>query len=465
MKNTALLLMLMSAICHADTVFLDNYPGVVNGSTTYDPETRICGAGKYKVFTDLDQAAQALSDADALYVRAGTYSRASVGKYIVVHSNKVNYWTGTLNITASGTPQKRKLVSAYEDELVIIQAKSGVSNYNPDPADESFKNSSHYYPHPAISIRGVYVDVVGFKTYGQVVISAHDVMVQDCDLGGGGPHMNQGQVVVLNTNKTGGVYNVVIRNNKIHHSCWGESTRNGAALMCYNASFIVENNEFYDNYGPDIVIKDTGDQQGRNIEIRYNFFRPTSINSGNWGVNFHNQDADVDWINVHHNVFYNKGVGIYWSAPGRLGSVAYNNTFVNCGVGDIATWQNQVINAYNNLCYHSKPGQKYYDIQTKPWSKLNSDYNLFYSTAGDTQWFHLYRKKGSKLAVWQSYSEKDKNSVEKDPDFVNPSGNMPEDFKRKGKPQDVIGSKYGTVCGAYVTGNEVIGMDKERRRR
>ena len=82
-----------------------------------------------------------------------------MGKYITVHGSKVNYWTGALAIAASGTPQTRKRVSAYQGESVIIQAKPGVSNYNPDPGDTSFKNSSHYYPHPAISISGAYVDV------------------------------------------------------------------------------------------------------------------------------------------------------------------------------------------------------------------------------------------------------------------------------------------------------------------
>ncbi len=474
MKKLRTILMLglfASSICHADTIFLDNHPGIVNGSTTYDPETRTCGKGKYKVFANLDQAARALSGADVLYVRAGTYCRPSVGKYREVHGNKVNYWTGALAINASGTPKKRKLVSIYNDELVIIQAKSSVSNYNPDPADNSFKSSSHYYPHPAISISGAYVDVMGFKTYGQVVISGHDITLENCDLGGGGPHMNQGQVVAINSNREGGVYNVVVRNNKIHHSCWGESTGNGAAIMCYNASFIVENNEFYDNYGPDIAIKDTGDQEGRDIIIRYNFFGPSSLTeSGNVGLAGHNQDRLVDNIYIHHNIFLNKTTGISFRMEPRLEHVAYNNTFVNCGqgkgeTGDIGDWLNPIINVYNNLYYHSKPGQKFYDIQTKPWSNLNSDYNLLFSTTGDTQWRHLYRDRCSTLATWQRYSGKDKNSVWKDPDFVNPSGSRPEDFKRKGDPgsiRDVTGSKYGQVCGGYVTGNEVIGVDKER---
>lgn len=468
MKRAVLSLLFASAICQAETIFLDNYPGLINGSATYDPETRTCGQGKYHVFTEVDQAAQALSDADVLHVRAGTYSRASVGNYISVHGHQVNYWTGALAINTSGTPQKRKLVSAYEDELVIIQARPGASNFNPDPTDTTFKNSSHYYCHPAISIGGAYVDVAGFKTYGQVVISGHNITLQNCDLGGGGPHMNQGQVIALNGTGGAGVYNVVIRNNKIHHSCWGESTGNGAALMCYDSSFIVENNEFYDNYGADISTKDTGGQQGRNIIIRYNFFGPTSIiNKGNAGVEGHNQDADVDHIYIHHNVFYSKSTGISFRSPARLGTVAYNNTFVNCGygrgeTGDIGDWQNPVINVYNNLYYHSEPAQTFYDIQTEPWSNLNSDYNLFFSTTADTQWRHLYRNRGTTLAEWQQYSGKDENSVWKDPQFVNRADNRPEDFKRKGKPRDVAGSPYDSVCGAYVTGNEIIGLIPKR---
>ena len=189
MKKAIFTLMLMSAICRAEVIFLDSFPGVVNGSTTYDPATRTCGKGSFKVYTEIADAANALKSGDTLYIRAGVYSRPSVGNYITVHGNKVNYWTGILDIAASGTPHKHIVVSAYKGELVVIQAKQGVSHYNPDPADTTFKNSSHFYPNPAIGIHGAYIDVIGLKTYGQVVITGHDITLQNCDLGGGGPHM------------------------------------------------------------------------------------------------------------------------------------------------------------------------------------------------------------------------------------------------------------------------------------
>lgn len=436
-------------------VFLDNAQGVQNGSTTYDPETRTSGKGKYKVFSDISQAAKALASADTLYVRAGTYSRESVGQSIAVHGNQVSYWTGSLAINATGTPERRKLVSAYKDELAIIQAKPGVSNYNPDPADTNFKQSSHYYPHPAISIGGAYVDVVGFKTYGQVVLTGHDNTVQECDLGGGGPHTNQGQVIMIHS-----AYNVTVRNNKIHHSCWGESAINGAATMGYAFAATIEHNEFYDNYGPDIRIKDCRGRQAYDTIIRFNVFRPTTTNpKGNAGVLGIGQYGEIRRIQIHNNLFLRKSEGISWDSSAMEGTLAFNNTFVDCNC-DVGTWLNPAVHVSNNLHYHSRAGQSFYSFQANPLGNLQSDRNMFFSTAGDTRWENLYRPRGTSLDAWRGYFGGDKNSVWKDPPFLNPTGNRPEDFKRKDPKaiQDVDGSPYGPVCGAYVTGDENVGI-------
>jgi hypothetical protein len=105
----------------ATTVFLDNGPGLENGSATYDPDTRTSGKGKYKVFGELAKAVAALKQADVLFVRAGTYSRV-VRPNVKVHGNHVNYWEGALAINVTGTPERHKVVSAYRNEEVIIQA-------------------------------------------------------------------------------------------------------------------------------------------------------------------------------------------------------------------------------------------------------------------------------------------------------------------------------------------------------
>ena len=464
------LMLLAAGACRAATIFLDKHPGVVNGSNNYEPASRTCGPGSHRVYTDIASAMEALRGGDTLYVRAGTYSRPSVGKYKTIHGNKVNYWVGALNIGVDGTPRRHTVVSAYEDERVVILAKEGLSRYNPNPADDTFKESSHFYPNPAIAVHGTYIDVRGFKTFGQVVIRGRHIVLENCDLGGGGPHMNQGQVVALNGTDGAGVHDVIIRNNRIHHSCWGEGAANGAALMGYNFSCVIENNEFTDNFGPDINIKDTGGQQGRDIVIRYNFFGPTSINSaGNAGIHGHNQDRQIDHVTIHNNIFLEKRTGISFRMPTRLGPMlAYCNTFVNCGygpgeTGDVADWINTSARLYNNIFYHAGADQTFYDVQTKPLDKLRSDHNLFFSTAGRTQWRHLYRRRATTLNEWQKYAGCDTNSVWKNPQFANPDGRRPQDFTRTERHesiQDVAPSPYGPACGAYATGKEHIGIKR-----
>ena len=453
----SLLLLVASAVADegaVTVVFLDNRPGVVNASRTYDPATRTCVGGRYRVFTDLASAAKALDTAEVLYLRGGTYTRTPDVRGVRAHGSRVNYWTGAFAIGASGTPEKRKRVSAYRDETVVIQAKPGVSAYNPDPGDDSFRKSSHFYPQPAVSIGGNYLDVSGLKTFGQVVISGHHVTLARCDLGGGGPHMNQGQVVAINSNRPGGVHDVVVRNNHIHHSCWGESRANATALMCYNASFVVEHNRFTDNFGADIRIKDTGGQAGREIVIRYNVFGPSSIApGGNTGTGGLNQDKQIDRIHIHHNLFLNKRVGACVDGPPpKKGMVIDHNTFVNCRT-DLWGWTNAPVQAHHNLFYHAKQGARFTDLQADPLTKLDMDGNLYFATTG-AEWRHRYRPRATTLDAWRAYAKCDATSVWKDPDFVNPAGKRPEDFKRKGIAPDL---PDGTVCGAYETGKETLG--------
>jgi hypothetical protein len=63
-----------------NTVFLDNCPIVEDGSDTYDPDTRTCGNGKYKVFSDLIQAIAALKQADY-----GLLARACLAPKLRIH--------------------------------------------------------------------------------------------------------------------------------------------------------------------------------------------------------------------------------------------------------------------------------------------------------------------------------------------------------------------------------------------
>jgi len=437
------------------TFYLDGNLSADCSGSTYSIANRNCSGSDGQGYKTLQSAITNLLGGDTLYVRAGTYIRTTN-----------NTSSGSLAISVSGTAAQPTVVSAYPGEQPVICTQAGRCQYNPNPGDTSINvctgaggegGAACYYPNPAIGIGANFVTVSGFKTYGQVLIGGvHDVVVKNSDLGGGGPHINQGSVVMIDT--TGTAYNITIQNNLIHNSAWGEQNANGSAVMGYNFSAIIENNEFYDNWGCDIRPKDTGNQIGRTIEIRRNFFRPSSIFPTAAGFCGINQDGNVDQINIYQNIFYNKSGAISWQSSGINPTVAYNNTFINSGV-EYADFLDRPETSYNNLFYHTTAGQKFTDVQsTVPTATLIYDYNCYYSTQS-TPWLNKGIIRGTTLSAWKSFSGVDTHSVSINPAFVNPTGNRPADFKRSSYAGDVpSGGPFGTVCGAYITGNEVIGV-------
>ncbi|MBN1647119.1 MAG: right-handed parallel beta-helix repeat-containing protein [Spirochaetales bacterium] len=420
----------------------------VSHTATYSIAGRDGSGSDGEAYNNLQDAMEALDGGDTLFVREGFYSRTGFDPFDP-------HEIGALDIGPDGNARDYTAVVAYPGEQPVILAEPGKDHYNPDPADEGFDNSSGYYRNPAIGVHGDYLVVSGLKTYGQVVITyASHVLIEKCDLGGGGPRCGQGNVIVLDYDS----HDVTIRNNKIHNSCWGENDENGSAVIFYYASAMIENNEFYDNWGGDIYVKDTGGQEGRTMEIRYNFFGPSSVYAGSRGYIDHNQRNEIDIVYVHNNVFLEKASGIQWgTVPGmEMRVFPYNNTFVNCG-RDLNAWAPaQELISYNNLLYHDNgPDTYFYSAYTIG----DADNNLFWSVAGEVVW-RMESSPGiitTSLAEWQDYGGYDGASVYADPGFLNPAGDGPEDFRRQNYSGDVSGSIYGTVCGAYETGAEQIG--------
>ena len=402
-------------------------------------------------FNNLQDAIDALSGGDNLIVREGEYSRFVEDPFVPPEY-------GALDIgahgTADGTPSDHTVVMAYPGEQPVILAESDKPNYNPDPSDHNYQNSSQYYRNPAIGIHGEYIDVIGFKTYGQVVITwSSNVLLEGCDLGGGGPRNMQGNVVAVDYES----HDITIRNNRIHHSCWGEHDWNGAAIIIYHSSALIENNLFYNNWGVDVYVKDTREQGGRIFEIRNNFFAPSSIYPNTIGVAGLNADSSViDDIIVHHNIFLEKGIGILHATAGysHFPMTPYNNSFINDMGFDIEGLIDLTVTSHNNLFYHDGQGDFYYSA----WEIESSNNNLFYSTSGDVQWRiedTATSVQARNLSEWQRLTDLESDSVYIDPRFVNATGNQPGDFKRQDYAEDISG---GIVCGAYETGDEIIGL-------
>jgi Right handed beta helix region len=428
------------------TVFLDGSTTNCNdGSTNYNPASRSCGSGSDKVYKNLDTFSQNITTGTANYIRSGSYFRD-------------NPTGGSLNLTAShsGTPGNHTVISAYpgEERQASIGTASRGATYNSNPGDTGWTGSADYYPNSAILITETnYVTINGLKTYGQVYSRGnHDVLLQNSDFGGGGPSENQGNVVKLNN-----VYNAIVKNNIIHHSCWGENNENGSAIIFYDASATIEYNTFYDNWGYDVFLKDSGKQSGRTTVIKNNFFGPSNIFSNVGGIRGHNQDVQIAGQYIHHNIFLNKDAGIIVLASPEINDV-YNNTFINCSI-DIASSSSggpYQLRAFNNLFYHATSNKYFMQLYDTNYI-MASDYNIFFgsgmwgkSAPGATTW-------ETTLTGWQSFISKDINSITSNPNFFNAAGSTPDAFKRTSYVEYFEASTFSKRAGAYETGNEVIG--------
>lgn len=450
-------LLLTWAVCNARvstaSVYLDgSATSCSNGSATYSPATRSCGSGNDKVYLDLGNFNSNIVAGTTNYMRAGNYYRTASGGV-----------DGALNIdnTKSGTATSPTIVKAYtgEERQVVIATAADKFQYNPNPGDISGANSVNYYPCPAIHIGGNYITVDGVKTYGMTVFQwyngsdIHDSAIQNSDLGGGGGNKTngQGQVVAIYS-----AYSILVKNNSIHNSCWGESVANGSALMGYNFAATIEYNSFYSNIGNDFRMKDTTTRGSNSTFVRYNFF-----NGG--GVAGIGQDPDsrtgsnalAEW-RVYNNVFLNCGFNSDVTITGK--TYVYNNTIINGML-----WHNShgVVGTvygpdyyYNNILYSNISGTVFVD----GYQAINGmDYNVYYGT-GTVYWNDHEGHKATDISGWKTYSGVDTLSLQASPGFVNSTGTTAADFKRTSYTENFTGSSYSTKAGAYVTGNETIGF-------
>jgi hypothetical protein len=432
------------------SVYLDgSATSCTNGATTYNPVTRSCGSGSDKVYLDLANFSSNIAAGATNYIRAGSYFRDNPTAH-----------QGSLYITQSGTDDAhRTIVKAYpgEELKAIIGTAQRGATYNSNPGDTTGSGSYNYYPNVVINIAANYVTVYGLKVYGLTYFyGCNYVIVDSCDLGGGGSAIDvggQGQVVRFNNS-----YGSVLRNCLVHNSCnASDGDGNGSAVEGYSFTAIIEHNTFYDNWYSDVHTKDSLGQSGRNTEIRYNFFKPSSIYPNSIGITGYNQNVGAAGQLIHHNIFYNKNVGYsVWATPPV--DTVYNNTFINCGIDieNASSGGPYNLSVFNNLFYHSTTGNVFLSLYALNYLTA-SDWNIYYvggnwnkSAPGGLTW-------ETTLAGWKTFSSLDAASISTNPSFVNASGTNPADFKRTNYTENFAASPYSVHAGAYETGSEIIG--------
>jgi len=329
-----------------------------------------------------------------------------------------------------------------------------------------------------IGIADVTLD--GFTIWGQVHVntSGSGAQIINNDISGGvGGRDNFPSVIYLHgTNSSTRLTNVLVQNNILHSnvSTTPETAQNSPLIMMYYAGDITfSNNEFHsgrdaaawakvgnavltfnNNYVHDTpggfsaassVSTDT------NLVINNNIFVTVGALSA---VPLSNGLPDANYLRFYNNTLYNS-TGIYWWAIGSDPDQDYLEYFNNINYVD------------SDDRYFSLPTSNRASGDEANWFVYLNENNYYATGATGTFWYDNAAK-ATTLANWQSYlsgegatsGNDETGSVATDPGFVNASGlfNTPTDFKRSSYTANGRGGSWPSVMGAYVTGNETIGV-------
>lgn len=259
--------------------------------------------------------------------------------------------------------------------------------------------------------------------------------------------------------------NTTIQNCKIYGVVATDGTlgQNAAAVMMYDSNDnIIENNEFYD-CGVGVFVKGIHDpltQDGNTI--RKNLI----YGMGHSGIRL----LSARYSKVYQNIVRDSEVGVYFGFFSPTGDLVVNNTLVDNVLG-IQLQGNDMVDegVYNNIIY----GSTSFAIESKddPNDPSGQDvaynYNLYYSNYRHAQ-YNTYGTPTLTLTYsqWQDPWGMDVNGSNSDPLFV---AYASDNYKLQvGSPAltlgrtitGIHGSSGETIpAGAYITGNETIGIE------
>jgi len=429
----------------AATVYLDiSATGCTGGgaaNTNYNPATRSCGSGTDKVYAGNYpwEASRSLQNGDTLYIRAGQYYENITGKPGYM------WFNGTVYISASNVT-----VKPYNSETVILSADASLTT----PAN-SKNNPLAFY--------GSNILIDGLTIYGCVIFMGSNNIMQNCNLSGGWDHQDP----IWNDTPNGawpdvirfyGSTNALVRNCTLHNNVMpppaGDSCNMGLIMHDQDVNTIVENCSFYNAVGNAACIKYQHNPGLIQATYRYNIF-DSSIK----GI-----DGILSTMDsyIYQNIFMGSHGAGYTFIMDQLGThiYIYNNTYYNVGTG-LFDWisTSSEHQFFNNIFYVDSGTQYAIDYRQLSSNAGYQNYNDYYSTGSGAIRWGLNNTTYSSLTSWQG-TGKDANSTTSNPNFINGSGNFSKatDFKRTSYPQNGRGGSWPSVIGAYIAGNEIIGL-------
>ncbi|WP_156762728.1 right-handed parallel beta-helix repeat-containing protein [Woeseia oceani] len=257
----------------------------------------------------------------------------------------------------------------------------------------------------------------------------------------------------------------LIRSNHLFENRGASNQYNGSAIILYDSSGIVmEHNEIHDSQGGIFIKGAYGGTANHRITVRYNLLYNLGVGITHGIVN----DAGTAFgARTYQNIVHNSGSGIVF--------IGYNGS----SPANIDVTNNTLY--ANNLGIHVKPGTSgYRDVVIRNNIILDSSYGIQGEDVTDVSNItfsnNIYSSVGTlariayanhSLSSWQSNFNQDLvGSMQSDPMLVNAAGG---NFRLSGASPalnaglDILNMFGGGAInlGAYVTGDEVIGVTSE----
>jgi len=387
---------------------------------------------------------------DTVYLRGGTYELPSVSV------GPTDYWAIAFLPAQSGSIGNPITFQAYREEDVFFDNSANIGKANPVAAYGT--HFVDYVVFDGIDTKCALAGGAGDDGHCKAVIihQTTGTVVKNADIEGVITDGNNASIRIEKAT------DCVIENNLLHGSHYASGYHhNATAIMMYHTTnTIVQNNTIYD---VDCGIFDKSDGNSNHHRLNY-------IHSCPLGINLGVKHTFNSGTMVYQNVFRN--ITEFWAfdvsdadSSGFPGLKLYNNTFYNVASGIRLRDSSRMTQAevFNNIIHTHTAG---ITIVSHNGATDYLDHNIYYST-NDFR-YNDFRYNGlwdgvnySTLSSWQSASGWDANANTNNPNFVNPGGTSPEDYKRTSYPADGRGGSYPSVRGAYITDNEVIGYSSE----